>query len=76
MAAKLPIDEIVQLMSFDVRHAVDAVQSHGWIVMPPTFGVDPRTVVAIMAGGPDAVHRAKESVEDDGAAEPSVPVRA
>jgi N-acetylmuramic acid 6-phosphate etherase len=99
----LAIDEIVQLMSFDVRHAVDAVQqekdaigrgvqllvdalqSHGRIVlvgagtsgrlsvleaaeMPPTFGVDPRTVVAIMAGGPGAVHRAKEGVEDDVAA--------
>jgi N-acetylmuramic acid 6-phosphate etherase len=36
--------------------------------MPPTFGVAPRTVVAIMAGGPSAVHRAKEGVEDDRAA--------
>jgi len=36
--------------------------------MPPTFGVDPRTVVAIMAGGRTAVHRAKEGVEDDRAA--------
>jgi len=36
--------------------------------MPPTFGVDPRTVVAIMAGGRSAVHRAKEGVEDDGPA--------
>jgi N-acetylmuramic acid 6-phosphate etherase len=33
--------------------------------MPPTFGVEPRTVVAIMAGGRSAVHRAKEGVEDD-----------
>jgi N-acetylmuramic acid 6-phosphate etherase len=33
--------------------------------MPPTFGVRPRTVVAIMAGGRQAVHRAKEGVEDD-----------
>jgi len=33
--------------------------------MPPTFGVEPRTVVAIMAGGRHAVHRAKEGVEDD-----------
>jgi N-acetylmuramic acid 6-phosphate etherase len=33
--------------------------------MPPTFGVEPRTVVAIMAGGRQAVHRAKEGVEDD-----------
>src|SRR5262245_16746676 len=33
--------------------------------MPPTFGVKPRTVVGIMAGGRSAVHRAKEGVEDD-----------
>src|SRR6266567_4019708 len=36
--------------------------------MPPTFGVSTRQVVAIMAGGPDAVLRAKEGVEDDEAA--------
>jgi len=36
--------------------------------MPPTFGVAPRSVVAIMAGGRGAVHRAKEGVEDDGPA--------
>jgi N-acetylmuramic acid 6-phosphate etherase len=36
--------------------------------MPPTFGVEPRSVVAIMAGGRGAVHRAKEGVEDDGPA--------
>jgi N-acetylmuramic acid 6-phosphate etherase len=35
--------------------------------MPPTFGVRPRTVVGIMAGGSGAVQRAKEGVEDDGA---------
>src|SRR5262245_16306955 len=80
----LPIDEIVRLMTSDVREAfdavqrehdalsqgvqllVDALQSHGRIVlvgagtsgrlgvleaaeMPPTFGVQPRTIVAIMA---------------------------
>jgi len=96
----LPIDEIVQLMTLDVRDAFDAVQrekdaigrgvqmlvdalkSHGRIVlvgagtsgrlgvleaaeMPPTFGVEPRSIVAIMAGGRSAVHRAKEGVEDD-----------
>jgi N-acetylmuramic acid 6-phosphate etherase len=96
----LSIDEVVQLMTRDVRDAFDAVQrendaisrgvqllvdalhAHGRIVlvgagtsgrlgvieaaeMPPTFGVDPRTIVAIMAGGPTAVHRAKEGVEDD-----------
>ena len=33
--------------------------------LPPTFGVAPETAVAIMAGGPSAVHRAKEGVEDD-----------
>src|SRR5215471_3925766 len=99
----LPIDEIVQVMTSDARHALDAVhvakdaisrgvqlllnalQSGGRIVlvgagtsgrlgvleaaeMPPTFGVDPRTIVAIMAGGRTAVHRAKEGVEDDRAA--------
>src|SRR5215471_10699086 len=36
--------------------------------MPPTFGVNPREIVAIMAGGRSAVHRAKEGVEDDQAA--------
>src|SRR5215471_2081330 len=96
----LPIHEIVQLMTDDVRHVfdavdrakdaigqgvqmlVDALQSGGRIVlvgagtsgrlgvleaaeMPPTFGVGPRTIVAIMAGGRSAVHRAKEGVEDD-----------
>lgn len=33
--------------------------------LPPTFGIDPDTAHAIMAGGPAAVHRAKEGVEDD-----------
>ena len=33
--------------------------------LPPTFGIDPNTAVAIMAGGAAAVHRAKEGVEDD-----------
>ena len=33
--------------------------------MPPTFGVSPDVVLALMAGGIDAVHRAKEGVEDD-----------
>jgi N-acetylmuramic acid 6-phosphate etherase len=33
--------------------------------LPPTFGIEPETAVAIMAGGPNAVHRAKEGVEDD-----------
>jgi N-acetylmuramic acid 6-phosphate etherase len=33
--------------------------------LPPTFGVDPRTAQAVMAGGRAAVHRAKEGVEDD-----------
>jgi N-acetylmuramic acid 6-phosphate etherase len=33
--------------------------------LPPTFGIDPDTAQAIMAGGPAAVHRAKEGVEDD-----------
>jgi N-acetylmuramic acid 6-phosphate etherase len=33
--------------------------------LPPTFGIDPHTAQAIMAGGPAAVHRAKEGVEDD-----------
>jgi len=35
--------------------------------LPPTFGIAPETAVAIMAGGPKAVHRAKEGVEDDSA---------
>ena len=99
----LAIDEIVQVMTLDIRHALDAVQhakdtisqgaqmvvdaleADGRIVlvgagtsgrlgvleaaeMPPTFGVRPRTVVAIMAGGRSAVHRAKEGVEDNRAA--------
>ena len=33
--------------------------------LPPTFGIDPKTAHAIMAGGAGAVHRAKEGVEDD-----------
>jgi N-acetylmuramic acid 6-phosphate etherase len=33
--------------------------------MPPTFGTSPATVQAIMAGGKDAVFKAKEGVEDD-----------
>jgi N-acetylmuramic acid 6-phosphate etherase len=33
--------------------------------LPPTFGIDPASARAIMAGGPSAVHRAKEGVEDD-----------
>ena len=33
--------------------------------LPPTFGIDPDTAHAIMAGGAKAVHRAKEGVEDD-----------
>src|SRR3954462_197244 len=33
--------------------------------MPPTFGISTDVVHAIMAGGKDAVHRAKEGVEDD-----------
>lgn len=32
---------------------------------PPTFGVDPHLVSAIIAGGPDAVFRSKEGAEDD-----------
>ena len=33
--------------------------------MPPTFGTPPELVQAIMAGGQDAVFRAKEGVEDN-----------
>ncbi len=33
--------------------------------LPPTFGIDPRTARALMAGGAAAVHRAREGVEDD-----------
>jgi len=33
--------------------------------MPPTFGTSPSTVQAIMAGGQEAVFRAKEGVEDN-----------
>ena len=39
---------------------------------PPTFGVDPRTVVGVIAGGSGAVQAAREGAEDDapgGAAE-------
>lgn len=32
---------------------------------PPTFGVSPETVVALIAGGPDAVFRANAGREDD-----------
>ena len=33
--------------------------------LPPTFGIAPTTALALMAGGPAAVHRAKEGVEDN-----------
>ena len=33
--------------------------------IPPTFGTSPKTVQAIMAGGQEAVFRAKEGVEDN-----------
>ena len=33
--------------------------------MPPTFGTSPTRVQAIMAGGKDAVFKAREGVEDD-----------
>src|SRR5690606_15100604 len=33
--------------------------------MPPTFGTDPTLVQAIMAGGKDAIFRAKEGAEDN-----------
>jgi len=33
--------------------------------MPPTFGTDPKLVLAIMAGGKNALLGAKEGVEDD-----------
>jgi N-acetylmuramic acid 6-phosphate etherase len=33
--------------------------------MPPTFGTDPTLVQAIMAGGQDAVYKAREGVEDN-----------
>ncbi len=33
--------------------------------MPPTFGIDPTLVQAIMAGGKDAIFRAKEGAEDN-----------
>lgn len=32
---------------------------------PPTFGTDPAEVVGIIAGGPEAVFRAREGAEDD-----------
>ena len=32
--------------------------------LPPTFGIDPRRIVAVIAGGPDAVFRAREGSED------------
>jgi N-acetylmuramic acid 6-phosphate etherase len=34
---------------------------------PPTFGIPPTTVMAVMAGGPDALARSKEGAEDDAA---------
>jgi N-acetylmuramic acid 6-phosphate etherase len=33
--------------------------------MPPTFGISRETVIAVLAGGPAAVYRAKEGAEDD-----------
>jgi N-acetylmuramic acid 6-phosphate etherase len=31
---------------------------------PPTFGISPRTIRGVMAGGPDAVFRSREGAED------------
>jgi N-acetylmuramic acid 6-phosphate etherase len=42
--------------------ALDAVEC------PPTFGVSPRRVFALVAGGAKALRRAAEGAEDDGAA--------
>ena len=39
--------------------------------LPPTFGIDAASARAIMAGGPAAVHRAKEGVEDDDRGRPA-----
>ena len=39
--------------------AVDAAEC------PPTFGVDPRLVAAIVAGGPQSLTAAQEDAEDD-----------
>lgn len=36
--------------------------------LPPTFGTDPALVVALLAGGPDAMLKAVEGAEDDEAA--------
>ncbi|WP_298805079.1 N-acetylmuramic acid 6-phosphate etherase [uncultured Pseudokineococcus sp.] len=36
--------------------------------LPPTYGTDPGLVVAVMAGGPQAVFGAREGAEDDEAA--------
>ncbi len=33
---------------------------------PPTFGTSPETVLALIAGGPEAVFTAREGAEDDG----------
>ncbi len=33
---------------------------------PPTFGTDPQLIQAIIAGGTEAIFRAKEGAEDDG----------
>jgi N-acetylmuramic acid 6-phosphate etherase len=35
---------------------------------PPTFGIDPSRVIAVLAGGPKAMNRAVEGAEDDRAA--------
>ena len=35
---------------------------------PPTFGVDPQTIMGIMAGGKECVFRASEMEEDNGEA--------
>ena len=35
---------------------------------PPTFGTDPQEIVALVAGGPNAVFRSREGAEDDAGA--------
>lgn len=36
--------------------------------LPPTFGIEPDRVVGVIAGGPEALARAREGAEDDGPA--------
>src|SRR5688572_25390743 len=71
---KAPVPDIIEMIFNEDRKVVAAVHKEKQRIglgvveaseMPPTFGTNPSLVQAIMAGGQEAVFRAKEGVEDN-----------